>query len=232
MEKLVVTDFTKWLKEQVGNAYMWGGQNESVYELVKELAKKKGQSNSSTDKMLSYMKRYGARDIKFFDCSGLGVTYLLEKKAITSDMTASMLYQKCTPIKENEVVEGCWCFLKNSNGIYHIGYIVDNDMVVHAYNQEKGVIMEKRTARKWIYARPDFAFAFEKQQNAPVSTLNVGDKVTITESIKGYNTADNALKGCNPTVTYGKGEYYVYKIHKGSVNISKKKDVPGAWVIL
>lgn len=231
MAKLNVKEFSAWLKEQVGNAYLWGGQGETVYSLVKNLAKSKGQSEENTQKMLEYMKRYGARDIKFYDCSGLGITYLLEKKAISSDMTAAMLYQKCEPIKENEVTEGCWCFLKNNSGIYHIGYVVDNDMVVHAFNQEKGVIMEKRNARKWIYAKPTFAFAFEIAQKPQYGTLNAGDKVTLAQSIKGYNTADNALKRINPTVTYSSGTYYVYKKYNGSVNISKKKGVAGAWVV-
>ena len=231
MAKLIVKEFTAWLKEQVGNAYMWGGQNESVYDLVKILAEKKGQSSAKTEKMLEYMKKYGARDIRFFDCSGLGVTYLLEKKAITSDTTASGLYKKCEPINESEVVEGCWCFLKNDSGIYHIGYVVDNDMVVHAFNQEKGVIMERRTARKWIYAKPTFAFAFESAQKPNVATLNIGDKVTLTESVKGYNTANNALKGIDHVAIYPSGTYYVYKKYKNVVNISKSKNVPGAWVM-
>ncbi len=232
MAKLDVKDFSKWLKEQVGNAYCWGGQGESVYDLVRKFAKSKDQSDANTDKMLAYMKKYGARDIKFYDCSGLGVTYLLDKKAITCDTTAAGLCRKCTPVKDTEVTEGCWAFLKNENGIYHIGYVVDNDMVVHAFNQEKGVIMEKRTARKWIYARPDFAFAFASPQKPLYDTLAVGDKVTIAESIKGYNNAYNALKSKNTTVTYSNGEYYVYKKHNGAVNITKKKGVAGAWVVL
>lgn len=232
MAKLDVNDFSKWLKEQVGNAYCWGAQGETVYDLVRKFAKGRNQSDEKTDKMLAYMKKYGARDIKFYDCSGLGVCYLLEKKAITEDTTAAGLYIKCTPVKDNEVTEGCWAFLKNDSGIYHIGYVVDNDMVIHAFNQEKGVIKEKRSARKWIYARPDFAFTFTKPQKPQIDTLAVGDKVTLTENVKGYNTADNALKGKNPTVTYGKGEYFVYKFYKNAVNITKNKNVPGAWVLL
>jgi hypothetical protein len=232
MAKLDVKDFSKWLKEQVGNAYCWGAQGETVYDLVRKFAKGRNQSDEKTDKMLSYMKKYGARDIKFYDCSGLGVCYLLDKKAITEDTTAAGLYRKCTPVKDTEVTEGCWAFLKNDSGIYHIGYVVDNDMVIHAFNQEKGVIMEKRTARKWIYAKPDFAFTFKTAQIAPKEPLKIGDKVTLTKSVKGYNTADNALKAKNPTVTYPSGEYYVYKFYKNAVNITKNKNVPGAWVLL
>lgn len=233
MAKLNVRDFTEWVKDQVGNAYMWAGQGERLYDIIAMYADRNYQSESNTVKMLGFLEDKGIQDIRFYDCSGLGVTYLLANKAISCDTTAAGLYNKCEPIKDNEVTEGCWGFLKDSSGkIYHIGYVVDNDMIVHAFNQEKGVIIEKRTARKWIYARPDFAFAFDKPQKPLYDTLSVGDKVTIAESIKGYNTADNALKGKNPTVTYSKGEYYVYKKYNGAVNITRKKGTAGAWVVL
>ena len=225
-------DFLEYVESKVGCCYMWGGQGETLYDIVAKYAKGKSQSESSTIKMLNYMEDNGIKDTQFFDCSGLGVKWLLDHDKIDYDMTAAGLYRLCTPIKDSEVQEGCWCFLKNSNGIYHIGYLVDDNTVVHAFNQEKGVIKEKRSARKWIYARPDFAFTFTKPQKPQIDTLAVGDKVTLTESVKGYNTADNALKGKNPTVTYSSGEYYVYKIHNGAVNISKKKGSAGAWVLL
>lgn len=233
MGKLQVKEFTKWVKEQVGNAYLWGGQGESVYELVRKLAKKNGQSDERTDKMLKYMNKMGAKDIKFFDCSGLSIYYLMKNNAISYDTTASGLYKLCSPINDSQVVEGDWCFLKNANGdIYHIGYVVDNEKIVHSLNQEKGVIIENRASRKWIYARPDFAFDFTKPQKPQIDTLEVGYKVTLTESIKGYNTADNALKRRNPTVTYPSGEYYVYRVYNGAVNITKSNGKPGAWVVL
>lgn len=224
-------DFLEYVESKVGCCYCWGCQGETLYDIVAKYAKGKNQSESKTIKMLSFMEDNGIKDTQFFDCSGLGVKWLLEHGKIKEDTTAAGLYRLCTPIKENEVTTGCWCFLKNDNGIYHIGYLVDDNTSVHAYNQEKGVIKEKRTNRKWIYARPDFAFAFEKPQKPKYDDLSVGDKVKLTESIKGYNNADNALKGKNPTVTYPSGTYYVYKKHNGSVNVSRTKGVPGAWVV-
>lgn len=233
MGRLSVKDFSKWLKQQVGMPYLWGGQNESLFDLIRQLAAKKEQSDKNTEKMLAFIEKNLTKDIRFFDCSGLAIDYLLRNKGLAYDTTAAGLYRLCDPINESQVEEGDWCFLKDSDGdIYHIGYVVDNDMVVHAFNQEKGVIMEKRTARKWIYARPEFAFDFSGLQLSLYDTLEAGATVTITESIKGYNTADNALKGKNPTVTYPKGAYYVYKKYNGAVNITRKKGTAGAWVIL
>lgn len=225
-------DFLEYIESKVGCPYLWGGNGETLYDIVAKYAKGKNQSENATVKMLGFMEDNDIKDTQFFDCSGLAVKWLLEHGKINSDTTAAGLCRLCTPIKDSEVTTGCWCFLKNSNGIYHIGYVVDNDMVIHAFNQEKGVIKEKRTARKWIYARPDFAFTFTSAQNVQISDLKIGDKVTLSKSVKGYNTADNALKGKNPTVTYPKGTYYVYKISNGVVNISRIKRVPGAWVVL
>lgn len=233
MAKLNVKEFSTWLKAQVGMPYLWGGQNETLFDLIRKLAKNKNQSTEKTNQMLKFLENMGIKDVHFFDCSGLIVTYLLKNKVITYDTTAAGLYKKCTPIDASEISEGCWGFLKDKDGdIYHVGVLVDNDKMVHAFNQQKGVIIEDRKIRKWIYARPDFAFAFENPQKPQYDTLSVGDKVTITQSIKGYNNADNAFKAKNPTVTYPSGTYYVYKKHNGAVNITRTKGVPGAWVVL
>lgn len=233
MGRLNRFDFTKWAKEQVGSAYCWGGNGESLYDLIRGLASKKEQSDANTDKMLNFIKCKGIPDLHFFDCSGLSVDYLIKNKALAYDTTASGLYRLCDPIKESEVVEGDWAFLKDSDGdIYHIGYVVDNDEVVHAFGQSDGVIQEKRNKRNWIYARPEFAFDFSGLQLSLYDTVTVGGTVTIAEDIKGYNTASDASKGKSMSVLYEKGTYYVYKKYNGAVNISKKKGCPGAWVVL
>lgn len=233
MGRLSVKDFSKWLKQQVGMPYLWGGNGESLFDSIRELSDKKNQSKKNTETMLSFIQKNLTGDIRFFDCSGLGVSYLLKNKGIAYDTTAKGLYRLCDPLNESQVVEGDWCFLKDSGGnIYHIGYVVDNDMVVHAFNQEKGVIMEKRSNQNWIYARPEFAFDFSGLQLSLYDTLKVGATVTVAEDIKGYNDEYSALKGGKENIIYPKGTYYVYKKSKGSVNIAKRKGVPGAWVVL
>lgn len=53
---------------------------------------------------------------------------------------------------------------------------------------------------------------------------------TLTQSVKAYETAQNAAKQGNTTKTYKSGTYYVYKEHNGMVNISKTKGKAGAWI--
>lgn len=203
MGRLSIKDFSKWLKEQVGSAYLWGGQGESVFELVESLAKRNNQSDAATAITLRYLSSHGTRDIRFFDCSGLAVRYLLDNKGLAYDTTAAGLYRLCDPVKDSEIREGDWCFLCDSgNNIYHIGYIVDNDMVVHAFDQEKGVIMEKRSNQNWIYARPEFAFDFsaleenkEETVTAKEYVVNSGD--TLWKIANKYGTTVNAIVNAN-----------------------------------
>lgn len=203
MGRLNRFDFTKWAKEQVGSAYLWGGQGESLYELIENLAAKKEQSDANTDKMLDFIKRKGIPDLHFFDCSGLSVDYLLRNKALAYDTTAAGLYRLCDPIKESEVVEGDWAFLKDSDGdIYHIGYVVDNNEIVHAFSQSDGVIQEKRSKRNWFYARPNFAFDFSDLEKKKEETVEVKEYVvnsgdTLWKIANKYGTTVNAIVSAN-----------------------------------
>ena len=226
MPKVKVSEFVSYIKSTVGNAYLWGGQGETLFELVEDLAEKKGQSKVNTDKMLSFMKSSGVKDITFFDCSGLAVNFLLKNKAITSDMTADMLYKKCDKITRSDAQIGDWVFLGTSSKKTHIGYITGENEVVHAYNQSKGVIKEKLDARSnWYFGRPNFCMEFD---NIKVET----DKIVIEQSLRAYNTAKDAELGRNPKLTYAPGEYYIYKKYGKATNITRKKGTPGAWVVI
>ena len=226
-------EFIKYIRSKVGNPYLWGGQGETVFGLIRQLAKKKGQSDTNTEKTLAYMMKNGEKDMEFFDCSGLPVSYLLSVGAISSDMTADGIYKKCTKINKQDTRPSDMVFLLNSAGkATHIGCIVDTGTVVHALNQTRGVIEEELNKRKWVFGRPDFCIEYDLEQKIDASKLKPGDKITITEPVNGYNTANNAISKVNPAVTYPAGSYYIYKVYGQAVNITKKKGVAGAWVTL
>ena len=231
--KAKASEFVKYIRSKVGNAYLWGGQGETVFGLARNLAKKNGQSDANTEKMIAYMEQNGVKDMEFYDCSGLPVSYLLSVGAISGDMTADGLYRRCTKINRQDARPSDMVFLLNSDGkATHIGCIVDYGIVVHALNQTRGVIEEELNKRKWVFVRPDFCIEYDLAQKIDLSTLKPGDIVTITEHLNGYNTANNAISKVNPTVTYPAGEYYVYKVYNGTVNITRSKGKPGAWVVL
>lgn len=62
--------------------------------------------------------------------------------------------------------------------------------------------------------------------------LEPGMKIETLKDYPAYNSADAAKKAGYTKLTYFAGEYYVYKVHNGAVNITKKKGVAGAWVVL
>lgn len=162
------SEFVAYVKSKVGSPYLWGGQGESLHEIITEYARKKKQSDSATKDMIKFM---GIKDVEFFDCSGLGVNYLLKHGLISYDTTADGLYRKCDKISKEEAVPGDFVFfVDGSDKATHVGYVVENGYVVHALDQKKGVIKEKLSARKWVYGRPNFAFEFETERYYPVFT--------------------------------------------------------------
>ena len=59
---------------------------------------------------------------------------------------------------------------------------------------------------------------------------NVGSKYSITEKIPGYMDSANAARKINSVTSYQPGNYYVYKIHNGMINISRASNAPGVWI--
>lgn len=135
--------FIEYLESMVGNSlYVWGAQGESVKSIVKDWVIKKETSTKNTNRVLSLLDKKIKDDFYFYDCSGLGVNWLLKNKLITSDMTANTMYKLCSPISKSEVKKGDWCFIKNSKGIMtHIGYVVDSNLnVIESAGRDLGVI--------------------------------------------------------------------------------------------
>lgn len=232
--KVKTSEFIKWVESKVGCPYLWGGQGETLFDMVRKYCATKSQSKTATEKMVAFLKKKGVVDKEFYDCSGLGVKYLLDHGALKYDTTADGLYKKCVRISMDEVRAGDWVFFIEDGRAVHIGYMVTDSEVVHALDQTVGVIREKLSeSRGWNGAgRPEFCMIYDLPQKVDTNNLKYGDKITTTKDLKGYSNADNALKGLKPVCTYSAGTYYVYKVHNGAVNITRHKGIPGAWVVL
>ena len=200
------SDFIKWLESKVGSPYLWGGQGETLYGIITKYAKTKDQSDSATKDMIKFM---GIKDVEFFDCSGLGVDYMLKNGLISYDTTADGLYRKCDKISKEEAVPGDFVFLFNGSGkATHVGYVVENGYVVHALNQKVGVIKEKLSKRKWVYGRPNFAFEFDTAgvEYYPVFT---GTSESIAYIMKSYG--EDSSFAYRTKVAYANGIKNDYK---------------------
>lgn len=69
--------------------------------------------------------------------------------------------------------------------------------------------------------------------NSPTTTVTtpiIGGKYTLTKSMTGYYTAADAKTGRDPRVAVVAGEYYVFNIADGMINITKTQGKPGSWI--
>lgn len=59
---------------------------------------------------------------------------------------------------------------------------------------------------------------------------SAGTTYAVTSKIPGYMDSANASRMINSVTTYQAGNYYVYKVHQGMINISKATNAPGIWI--
>ena len=164
--------FIAHLKAAVANGciYVWGGQGQVATEAF---IKKCESGSDETNALKLYRKRlaagYNPANIKAYDCSGLGMFWLIKEGLCKSDMTANGMKGKCTIIQKSHIKPGDWAFRTYKTGskkgrAYHIGYIIVKNgklKVVHAKGRAHGVVEEDLNFNYWdTYGRPSF-FAAE-----------------------------------------------------------------------
>ena len=165
-------EFIAYLQKQVKNhsIYIWGAQGQGYPTLNEAWIKSKESGTNETNALKTYRKGVAAgyeKLMRAFDCSGLGMYWLIKEGFSKYDMTANGMKGKCTLIQKSHLKKGDWVFRTYKSGsnkgrAYHIGYIVDDDLnVVHAKGRAYGVVKEKFSASYWnTYGRPSY-FAAE-----------------------------------------------------------------------
>lgn len=158
-----------------------------------------------------------------FDCSGFLTPISGE------NITAQSYYDKCVEkgaISQIPKDKACLIFRKQGDKVVHVAVYMGDGNLTEMWN---GCDQRKFKESEWTY------YGFPAWLEEQPDKLVVGGTVRITDAIKVYNNASNAKKGRSELpFTYPSGTYYIYKIHKptGAVNITKKKGVAGAWIIL
>ena len=71
---------------------------------------------------------------------------------------------------------------------------------------------------------------FGKSVTAFAATLQAGSTYAVTVAIPGYMDSANASKMINSVTSYPAGNYYIYKIYNGMLNITKIQGNPGIWI--
>ncbi|MBR3163811.1 C40 family peptidase [Candidatus Saccharibacteria bacterium] len=170
-----IASFCKWLDKQVANhsLYLWGGQGEFVEKdglvdvnMVAVMEQTAETAKRVLDRLIDcYLAGYDMSKARFFDCSGLGVTYFLAKGYISHDTTADGLYKLCSVHPSFEKLKkGDMVFKsKTSKGTWgHVGYVsgVDENgalLVTEARGRSYGVVTRPLDVGGWIgTGRPDF----------------------------------------------------------------------------
>lgn len=179
--------FISYLLSRVGySLYVWGAQGESIKSIVKEWVSKKETSTNNANRVTVLLDKLLKDDLYFYDCSGLGVDWLLKQGVIKSDMTANGMYNLCTKVGKSQLKKGDWVFILNSQGTAtHIGYIVDDSLnVVESAGRNYGVIKrpleQGSTNGKWnAFGRPDKLFP-ELKGNAIANDLSISRILKLT----------------------------------------------------
>lgn len=150
--RVKLSEFNTYLKQQVGQPYLWGGQHTTltpktyvnVIDRREEQKKNKVAVKAFCDKKF----KTGATVLFAYDCSGLGM-YFLEnvKKIFDYDMSANGMLGLC---KKTDVLKnGCWVFrLKNKKAV-HIGYAVSDTEIVEAKGRVYGVVKSTYKKSEW-----------------------------------------------------------------------------------
>lgn len=155
--------FLSYLEEQVANhsIYVWGAQGQQGAAITEDWIRSRETSAFNASRAIFYWKKqvragYGDR-LRAFDCSGLGVYFLLQNNLLKADTTADGLMKLCARVSAAELRPGDFVFRTYDSGkAYHIGYVVDAALnVVEAKGRDAGVV--KGHFKGWnVCGRPPF----------------------------------------------------------------------------
>lgn len=223
--KATPLQFVEGARDLIGQPYLWGGNGETMGDVLRKYAAAKEQGSSATETMIKFINRMLKADIDKIhlqDCSGLVIEVLRKLGAYKGDLTAQGLYENCTPIDKPEF--GCLAFYYNGTKHNHVGICSGDDTVIHDLSVSTGVIEEKisKRAGKWAdYGRLDKWIDY-----------GVTDTVTLAKDVYVYNTAQEAKRNVpnERTIIYKAGIYYIYKTYEDCTNITKSKGKAGGWI--
>ena len=187
MKKGNIDEFCAYLEEQVANhsMYCWSGQGQTGNQITEYWIRKceqitggrkvDGHYKTYADIAVDFWKKQcelGYHDVmSAYDCSGLGVHWLLLADVIATDRTANGLYRMCEVTAEPK--KGYWVFRLNDEGrATHIGYCISDSEVIHAMGRVEGVVREKvgKIGSYWHKVGKPSCMDFEPEPTPPTPT--------------------------------------------------------------
>lgn len=153
MSKL--NEFIAYLKEQVGQPYLWGGQHTKLTpsNYISVIAKREAKEENQKLVEAYCKKKFdsGIDVLYAYDCSGLGVYWLYNLQHIyKSDVNANTMMGRCVDLDTPEPPEkGWWVFRLDGKRAVHIGYMIDNEYLIEAKGRRYGVVVTKWREGDW-----------------------------------------------------------------------------------
>lgn len=195
------SEFKSYLIAMLGMMYILGAQGEKIVELLHKLCAMEQNDPKLIQNVLTLLQKkldagIDINTILAFDCSGLGMKWLMSKGVYKSDLRAKDMYNSIpNKIERLELVRAGDMVFTESLG--HVGYAIDEHTVIEARGTAYGVVMTDLYKREWTKAaRPDWWIDLNEK---PVlrRELKLTDPCMRGEDVK---TAQALLteKGYNP----------------------------------
>lgn len=195
--------FTEWEEYMIGqiengSIYLWGGQGETLPMLTDSYINRRESSASNAKRVIALRDKRKIKhpDLRAYDCSGLGVAKLMAAGEIARDRTAHGLYLDCAKITRDNLEPGDFVFRMYTSGstkghVYHIGYVVSDNKIVHAKGRDVGVVLEtlnENGANYWnAYGRSPYVAEAEVDYKTYIFRNNLSrkkNKGTYNEDVK------------------------------------------------
>lgn len=160
----MLKEFNDYLTDQIGQPYLWGGQHTKLTpdNYVRVIEKKEAGRGSYPDgtsyakAAIDFCKRKfdaGATVLFAYDCSGLGVFWLLSVAHLwKADANSNTMMHRCTDLDTaGPPAKGWWVFRLDDSKkrAVHIGYMIDNEYLIEAAGRKYGVVKTKFRSHDW-----------------------------------------------------------------------------------
>ena len=155
-----VNDFIDYLKAQLGQPYLWGGQHtkltpENYIRVIERKEAGRGGYRDGTSYAQACIdfcrKKFdaGATVLHAYDCSGLGCYLLCNLTHLYKcDVNANTMMGRCA-LKDEPPKKGWWVFRLSGRRASHIGYMIDDECLIEAKGRKYGVVKTRFRARDW-----------------------------------------------------------------------------------
>lgn len=165
--KVEFSEFKSYLISMLGMMYVLGAQGHKFVDLLDNLCAMEKNEIGLVNNVLTLLEKklkagVDINTLLAFDCSGLGMKWLIDNGIFKYDMTAKDMYNSIPQKVEslNSVRAGDFVF---TDSLGHVGYAIGDDSVIEARGTSWGVVLTDLYKREWTkIARPDWWIDVEK----------------------------------------------------------------------